>query len=101
MKDLGIPACVQREFVIRDNIGAHRACRKRPHSRRAAEKRDEVAPFQLIELHLALPAQIGRPIKGGLTLLQLANQPTCATRSWASAPAAVAVCAGSWSTAAS
>src|SRR5262249_19769095 len=32
------------------------------------------------------------------TLLQLANQPTSATRSWAAASAAVAGCAGSWST---
>ena len=39
--------------------------------------------------------KIGRP------LLQLANQPTCATRSWASPSAAVAGCAGSWSTVAS
>ena len=33
--------------------------------------------------------------------LQFANQPTCATRSWTSASAAVAGCAGSWSTVAS
>src|ERR1700681_4484268 len=41
----------------------------------------------------------GRPIKGGL--YSLANQPTCATRSWAFASAAVAGCAGSWRTVAS
>jgi hypothetical protein len=31
--------------------------RKRPRGRRAAEKRDEIAAFQLIEWHSALPAR--------------------------------------------
>jgi hypothetical protein len=36
-----------------------RACRERPRRSRAAEKRDELAPFQLIELH-SIPASQGR-----------------------------------------
>ena len=45
---------------------------------------------------LTRPPNRGRP-----ALLQLSNQPTYATRSWAFASAAVAGCAGSWSTVAS
>jgi hypothetical protein len=33
------------------------APRERPRGRRAVDERDELTPFQLIELHLALPAQ--------------------------------------------
>jgi len=39
--------------------------------------------------------KIGRPSRAAQTLMPLANQPTCATRSWAFASAAVAGCAGS------
>jgi hypothetical protein len=42
--------------------------------------------------------KIGRPIEGGPNTLAARDQPTCATRSWAFASAAVAGCAGSWST---
>jgi hypothetical protein len=58
-----------------------RARRKRPRGRRAAGKRDELAPFQLIELH-SIPAsqrriagyRIGEDQSGGNgTILQRAN----------------------------
>src|SRR5262249_42910225 len=49
----------------------------------------------------SLARKKGRPIEGGLNTVQLANQPTSAIRSWAAASAAVAGCAGSWSTVAS
>jgi len=39
--------------------GLLRARRERPRNRRAAEKRDELASFQLIELH-SIPAGQGR-----------------------------------------
>src|ERR1700730_11687783 len=45
--------------------------------------------------------QQGCPIEGGLDALARLDQPTNATRSWAAASAAVAGCAGSWSTVAS
>jgi hypothetical protein len=34
------------------------ACHKRPHGRRAADERDEIAPFQLSELHLMSLAEV-------------------------------------------
>jgi hypothetical protein len=45
--------------------------------------------------------KIGRPVEGGPNTLAARDQPTCATRSWAFASAAVAGCAGSCSTIAS
>jgi hypothetical protein len=59
-----------------------RARRERPRGYRAAEQRDELAPFQLIELH-SMPAsqaglqddQIGRGQPGGIgTILQPASR---------------------------
>ena len=45
---------------------------------------------------LDIPSRkIGRPIEGGPNTLAVRDQPTCATRSWAFASAAVAGCAGS------
>ena len=47
--------------------GLLRARRERPRRRRAAEKRDELASLQLIELHSASP-----PAKVGLQDIELA-----------------------------
>jgi hypothetical protein len=58
---------------------------------------DEVDQF--VEIWHA--RKTGRPIDGGGLLALATDQPTCATLSWAFASAAVAVCAGSWSTVAS
>ena len=49
----------------------------------------------------AIFRKIGRPIGGGPNTFAARDQPTYATRSWAFASAAVAGCAGSWSTVAS
>jgi len=40
-------------------VSRHCARRERPRRRRAAEERDELAPFQLIELH-SVPVRQGR-----------------------------------------
>src|SRR5262249_50103736 len=53
---------VRRSAVKESNHRHHwllRARRDRPRSRRAAEQRDELAPFQLIELH-SVPTSQGR-----------------------------------------
>jgi hypothetical protein len=49
-------------ILVKETHQGHRllrARRERPHRRRAPEKRDELAPSQLIELH-SIPASQGR-----------------------------------------
>jgi hypothetical protein len=58
-----------------------RARRQRPRGRRAAEQRDEIASFQLIELH-SIPASQGRVAGYRIASDQSAGMPEFCNQSW-------------------